>query len=343
MAGQDEAKFVAPDVRCRYHAAAINSLVLMRMIVDPAFADACVTYVRDSIRRTLNIGDVFETKMEAGGVSHLGRADIDNTHLAYEQLSSFGYKTIIEEDLPPFSEWRADLPVVFVDPVDGSSEVGCGGLQFAAAVSLYDKAGVPIFTAAASPGLRPIFRQSNGSFSGFGGEVGILVFGGPTEVWMLPLWSNSSTSPIRVPTVQARSPGASAYTNVALDPNKASICGLRKSHKLTTSSISRMPYSNIFSQLQVILGQADAATLGPTTLPQEGDRSGIGVSGPKAWDLVMPIAHGVGLEYYSSEKVVSAVEPSNFLESFVISSRLYLVNPSVKDLYMREIDILLDV
>ncbi|WP_217574768.1 hypothetical protein [Mesorhizobium sp. GbtcB19] len=300
----------------------------------PHFEKTAVEYVRQAVLRTLQIGDSFGTKMEAGGSSHVGTADIANTDLAEAAFSQFPIKMIIEESLPPFSYWSSDEPILFVDPVDGSSEVGCGGAQFSAAVSLYGPDGIPIFSAAATPGLRPIFRTSNGRFDGFAGQMGAVIFGGPSGTWLSPLWPSQTDSAIRVALSTPRLPSSGPYTNVALDPNAASICGLRKGSKLIKAGLSRMPFSNIFSQMQVVLGQADAATLGPAQRLQNTPSSGQGVSGPKAWDLLIPAALGVGLSYSNRVASVASLNKAHCYDSFVLRERWYLSHPDVLSNYV---------
>ncbi|TIX70591.1 MAG: hypothetical protein E5V30_13285 [Mesorhizobium sp.] len=174
------------------------------------FEHVAVEYVRQAIFRTLQTGDTFQTKMEAGGISHVGDADISNTHLAETAFSPFSLKMIIEESLPPFAYWRSDEAILFVDPVDGSAEAGCGGAQFSAAVSLYGEGGKPVFSAAASPGLRPIFRLPDGSFGGFPGHMGPVIAGGPNGTWLSPLWPNENERPIKIAQTTARPPRVEA-------------------------------------------------------------------------------------------------------------------------------------
>lgn len=301
---------------------------------------SCVRYVRHAVDRTLSTGDSFRTKAEAGGESHVGTSDLDNTALAYEVFSQFSPTLIIEESEPTLRDWKAGHGIIFVDPVDGSAEVGCGGLQFASAVSVYDSYGMPVFAAAASPGLRPIFRIDDSRFDGFARSTGVVLYGGPQGVWMEPLWPEGDLAPTLIHGSPARDPASSLYTNVALDLNRAAICGLRKTHKQTATSIARMPFSNIFSQMQVMLGQADAMTLGPTLEVPKNEQVGIGYSGPKAWDLVMPLSVGLGLEYQHRDGTpLRKLTPESFLDSFVMRERLFLGDPSVLPQYIEDFEL----
>lgn len=301
---------------------------------EDALTRDCLHYVRTAVSRALSLGDAYSFKVESGQPSHVGAADHANTRLAHEMFDGYGASLVIEEDAPALSVWTPGQPVIMVDPVDGSSELGCGGIQFSAAVSVYDVDGRPICGAAASPGLRPIYRTPTGSYLGIangGAASGAVVFAVRNRLFLDTLAGGSL---ITVPEIEPRAPSSGEYTSVALDPNDMFACGLRKARSGKGPAIARMPFSNIFGQLQVILGQADAATLGPTRAKP--------FSGPKAWDLILPLTQAAGLQLVDEARAtVDRLVRDDFQEGFVLNRRLFLAHPKVVDVYAEEIDRLL--
>jgi hypothetical protein len=315
----------------------------------PEFAQLCTSFARLAIDIALETSHTFGIKSERNTEEHLGSADIANTALAEQLFLSTGLFVVIEEKLPPFSSWDASKPVIFVDPVDGSAEAGTGGCQIAAAVSLYGANGVPIYSAAASPGIRPVFRTSSTSFDGFSKTVGTILFGGPDAVYLLPLYGNRDIAPIRVPSTLPLLPTDAKYSSIALDLNFPAPCGLRKGFSAINTGIVRMPFSNIFCQMQAILGQTNAMTFGPTNMPPIENSwrrkpSCVPTSGPKAWDFIMPLAAGVGLEYRSLDgRPFTSLMPTSFVDGYIMRNRLILSHPAVWDAYAAEIVAILQI
>jgi hypothetical protein len=310
------------------------------MTDNATFLRDAVHFVRFASMTGLSLNNSYFEKQEAGGASHVGTADLDNTARAYEAFAGLADLLVVEEDLPSFAEWTREKTVILVDPLDGSAELGCGGSQFAAAVMRYGINGVPICGAVACPGLRPVFRLVDGNFEGFDGAMGTILFGGRDGVFILPMFpSTSAADPIRVPLVCPAEPGSHRYTNVALDLNLPSICGLGRHVEGVDTALARMPFSNIFAQCQVVLGHANAMTLGPSQVVESCVVSGAGISGPKAWDLILPITLGVGLSLVTlAGREVSQLVPEECLDSYVLRERLILSHPDVGKLYEREIE-----
>jgi hypothetical protein len=321
-----------------------------RMIkVDSTFVDRSITFVRTAIETALTTDRTFGMKSRDGIDEHVGTADLVSTSIALQMFSIDSALVVVEESLPPFSQWISTRPIILVDPLDGSAEAGTGGTQVAAAVSVYDAGGIPIFAAAASPGLRPVFRISENSFAGFSNTVGTILFGGPDGVFMLPLNCAPDITPLLVPQVQPLLPFESAYTSIALDLNFPAPCGFQKGFSRIKSGLIRMPFSTVFCQMQAILGQTNAITFGPVSDPlvtaswrqQHGPYA---FDGPKAWDFIMPLAIGAGLEYRTLDgQTINCLSPDFFTESYVMRRRLILSHPRSWDYYASEITELLQI
>jgi len=305
---------------------------------EKSFEYKAINFVQRAVIRALQLNDNYFEKNEAGGPSHVGTADMVNSTMAKALFEDDADLLIIEEELIPFHSWTEQKTVVFVDPIDGSAELGSGGSQFAAAVTKYDTAGRPSFAAVACPSLRPVFRSISGGFQGFGSSMGAIIFGGLQGVFLLPLFSSQALIPIRLPSPHPVFPAEGSYTSINLDLNLPGMCGLGKHIPNISTALSRMIFSNIFSQCQVILGQANAATLGPSVSVAPNIKSGNGISGPKAWDLVLPILLGVGLEVQTLEhKKISTMTPKYCLDSFVLHDRIIIAHKETIDDYCSDL------
>ena len=171
-----------------------------------------------------------------------------------------------------------------------------------------------------------------------GSSMGAIIFGGLQGVFLLPLFSSQALIPIRLPSPNPVFPDEESYTSINLDLNLPGMCGLGKHIPNISTALSRMIFSNIFSQCQVILGQANAATLGPSVSVAPHIKSGNGISGPKAWDLVLPILLGVGLEVQTLEhKKISTMTPKYCLDSFVLRDRIIIAHKETIDAYCSDL------
>ncbi len=198
------------------------------MIIDKEkLLNRCVAFVQQAVVQGLQIDHDFSTKLIAGGSTHVGSTDIANTMLAEHMFSEFGLPIIIEERKPTLSEWPVGQGVILVDPLDGSAEIGTGGSQFAAGVSVYDETGSPVCGAAGSPGIRPIFRVPSPfaiggfKFNGFGNALGAIVFGGPGQLSVMPLRNRNIGDAMLVPALPAQRLRDNPYSSVTLDPGQS--------------------------------------------------------------------------------------------------------------------------
>lgn len=292
--------------------------------------DRCIAYVRRAIREGMSPDQRFMSKRVNSGESHVGSVDIANTSLAHLYFSDLGMSLIVEEDGPKLADWAHDKWVIFVDPLDGSAEMGTGGAQFAAAVSVYNAEGQPVCGAAASPGIRPIIpsnypgSDAEHGFTGFHDEMGALIFGSPDQVYLLPLNGIDLHQAIPVPVVPGRRLGDSIYSSISVDPNQSFICGFRKAIVGLEAGLAKVSFSNIFSQIQLILGQTDVVTIGPTPKQKK-------MRGSKIWDLVMPLNSGAGVRAFVIRDGVIAerggIDRSWVNDGFVLQERLYLTRP----------------
>lgn len=228
---------------------------------------------------------------------------------------------------------------MFVDPIDGSAELGSGGSQFSVAITKYAPGGIPIFSAVACPGMRPVFKDKNNSFSGFDKTIGTVLYGSPEGVFLLPMFDdNNVAKPLRVEPPCAIKPNSSQYSSVNLDLNLPSACGLGKHIEGVSTALCRMQFSNIYAQCQVIMGHANATTFGPSQNVPTSRQSGIGISGSKAWDVILPLIQGVGLiAKRESGGIVTHMTPDDCLDSYVLRDRIVVAHKDVIEQYETEI------
>lgn len=214
-----------------------------------------------------------------------------------------------------FDEW------VIVDPVDGSGNdyAMIKGLTAAAAGLIENNRATS--GAIGSPGVFCATLTTNNKTVGTS-HMGTIIWSDHNKVYFGP---HNSKQQFVLPPARPMDPDTGRQTMLA-DVNNATLCGVAPALNLPVCM--QAIASNVLSQMEVIMGHAAAAMLGPNM-----DANGTICNGPKAWDLAAPmaLAHLNGLSYYDidSGKKVSDFTPELFTpDGWVLRHRLVLTHPT---------------